>query len=148
MGMLPILWSGFQKISVALIQGFGIKTGAIASSIAHDSHNLVVVGADDESMVRAASLVVESFGGIAVDDGHISKVLQLPIAGLMSNKPIDYVADKHEELNRLARQMGSSLKSPMMTLSFMALLVIPSLKLSDKGLFDSSSFTFVENRIE
>lgn len=129
---------------LAHIRGVGLKTGAIASSVAHDSHNIVVVGCDDESMARAANLVIASRGGIsAVGDGEEHR-LPLPIAGLMSDRPGDEVAEAYAAIDRFAKErLGSTLSAPFMTLSFMALLVIPELKLSDKGLFDGREFHFV-----
>ncbi|AHM59788.1 adenine deaminase [Flammeovirgaceae bacterium 311] len=128
--------------AVAFIQGFGLHKGAIASSVAHDSHNLIAVGVDDESLARALNLLIEQRGGIAAVHAAIEDVLPLPIAGLMSASDGYEVAEKYSRIDRLAKEMGSSLGSPFMTLSFMALLVIPSLKLSDRGLFNGEKFTF------
>jgi adenine deaminase len=130
--------------SVAFIKNFGIKNGAIASSVAHDSHNIIAVGSSDEYLSKAVNLIMKHRGGIcAVSDDH-EEVLPLPIAGLMSNEPGEKVAAHYERLNKMAQNLGSKLHSPFMTISFMALLVIPSLKLSDKGLFDGDTFEFVE----
>jgi adenine deaminase len=129
--------------AVALIQGFGLKRGAIASSVAHDSHNVIAVGANDHDLARAINLVIENRGGLSVADGGTTDVLPLPIAGLMSAGPCAEVAEVYARLDTAAKQMGSKLRAPYMTLSFMALLVIPSLKLSDKGLFDGERFEFV-----
>lgn len=129
--------------AVAFVQHFGLKTGAIASSVAHDSHNIIAVGATDEAICRAVNLVIESKGGIAAVRDHEEKLLPLPVAGLMSGEDGYAVARQYEQLDRLTKEMGSKLAAPFMTLSFMALLVIPSLKLSDKGLFDGEAFTFV-----
>jgi adenine deaminase len=122
-----------------------LKKGAIASSVAHDSHNIIVVGCDDESMAQVCNLVIESSGGLAAYDQGKSKRLALPIAGLMSDRDGYLVAKEYEELVRFVRHdIGCKIASPFMTLSFMALLVIPELKLSDKGLFDGGkSFCFV-----
>jgi adenine deaminase len=128
---------------VALIQGFGLKRGAIASSVAHDSHNVIAVGANDNDLAKAINLVIENRGGLSVADGGTTDVLPLPIAGLMSAGPCAEVAEAYARLDTAAKQMGSKLRAPYMTLSFMALLVIPSLKLSDKGLFDGERFEFV-----
>lgn len=130
------------KPAIAFIKNMGLKRGAIASTVAHDSHNLIVVGCDDESMATAANLLVASKGGIAVCDGPKTHVLPLPVAGLMSNNDAYAVARAYETIDKLAKEMGSELQAPFMTLSFMALLVIPQLKLSDKGLFDGKSFAF------
>lgn len=134
--------------AVAFIKNIGLKRGAIASTVAHDSHNLIVVGCDDESMAKAANLLVESKGGIAVVDGEKQHVLPLPVAGLMSNKDAWEVARAYEAIDQMAKEMGSTLRAPFMTLSFMALLVIPQLKLSDKGLFDGKSFSFTSLEVE
>lgn len=130
--------------AVAFVQGFGLGHGAIASSVAHDSHNIVAVGADAESLCRAVNALVDNRGGIAVDDGSRVEVLPLPVAGLMSAGDGDEVAARYAAMTAKARALGSPLRSPFMTLSFMALLVIPELKLSDKGLFDGRSFRFTQ----
>lgn len=128
--------------SVAFIKGFGLKNGAIASSVAHDSHNIIVVGTSDELMSKATNALIEQKGGIcAVDDQNIS-LLPLPVAGIMSAEDAHIVAHAYARTDKMAKELGSSLKAPFMTLSFMALLVIPSLKLSDKGLFDGDKFEF------
>ncbi|MCR5887220.1 adenine deaminase [Hymenobacter sp. J193] len=131
--------------AVAFIQGFGLKHGALASSVGHDSHNITAVGCDDESLARAVSLVMEARGGLAAvgPDGQ-ELILPLPVAGLMSDREGYHVAEAYAAVDALAKQLGSPLQAPFMTLSFMALLVIPSLKLSDKGLFDGEAFRFVE----
>ena len=131
------------KPAVALIQGFGLKSGAIASSVAHDSHNIVAVGANDNDLAKAINLVIESRGGLSVADGGTTETLPLPIAGLMSDGSCTDVAQAYARLDQAVKQMGSTLRAPYMTLSFMALLVIPSLKLSDQGLFDGAKFAFV-----
>ena len=128
--------------ALAFIEGFGLKQGALASSVAHDSHNIIAVGADAESVCRAVNAVIAAQGGIAAADLGGVELLPLPIAGLMSHDDGDAVAARYAELNAIARQMGSPLRAPFMTLSFMALLVIPELKLSDRGLFDGRTFTF------
>ncbi len=130
--------------AVAFVKNFGLREGAIASSVAHDSHNLIAVGTDDESICRAVNRLIEGKGGLAAVTGAEEKILPLPIAGLMSGEDGYEVARRYEALDKMAKRMGSRLKSPFMTLSFMALLVIPSLKLSDKGLFDGDAFAFVE----
>ena len=128
--------------ALAFVRGFGLRRGALASSVAHDSHNVVAVGADEAALCRAVNAVVEMGGGIAVADGDDVEVLPLPVAGLMSAGDGDRVAGDYARLTRLARALGSPLRSPFMTLSFMALLVIPELKLSDRGLFDGRDFRF------
>jgi adenine deaminase len=129
--------------AVAYVRGFGLRKGALASSVAHDSHNIVAVGADDESIVHAIDTVIASKGGLAVSVDGDAHLLELPVAGLMSALDANAVSARYSELSRLAIGLGSTLRAPFMTLSFMALLVIPQLKLSDKGLFDSTNFQFV-----
>ncbi len=129
--------------ALGFIRGFGLQRGAIASSVAHDSHNIVAVGADQASLVAAINRVIEAKGGIALSVDGETELLPLSIAGLMSSEDGDEVAKTYAKLNRQAQLMGSSLRAPFMTLSFMALLVIPELKLSDKGLFDGRIFEFV-----
>jgi adenine deaminase len=130
--------------AVALIKGFGLREGAIASCVAHDSHNIIAVGVDDDSICAAVNLIIEQKGGISVFGKNGQLVLPLPIAGIMSDKPGVEVGKRYAELDKAAKELGSTLKAPFMTLSFMALLVIPSLKLSDLGLFDGEKFAFVE----
>jgi len=132
-----------RKPAVAFIRNFGLRDGAIASSVAHDSHNIISVGANDKDLERAINLIIEQKGGISLVGGGTEKVLALPIAGLMSDRDGYWVASQYSEMDRMAKELGSQLTSPFMTLSFMALLVIPSLKLSDKGLFDGDNFVFV-----
>ena len=129
--------------AVAFVRGFGLARGAVASSVAHDCHNIVAVGADDESLARAVNLVIENTGGISVAGPGIGDVLPLPVAGLMSDGFAEDAADGYARLTREAKEFGSTLQAPFMTLSFLALLVIPELKLSDKGLFDGRTFSFV-----
>jgi len=128
--------------AIAFINGFGLKRGAIASSVAHDSHNVIAVGTDDESICEAVNAVIRHKGGLAVCDGANTESLPLPVAGLMSLDDAKTVGEKYEVLDRQAKALGCTLRAPFMTLSFMALLVIPKLKLSDKGLFDAVSFRF------
>lgn len=132
-----------SKPAVAFIKGFGFKKGAIASSVAHDSHNIIAVGTNDADLTKAINQVIESKGGISVVYEKESHTLPLPVAGLMSDEDGYKVAGKYEQINALAKSLGSTLNAPFMTLSFMALLVIPKLKLSDKGLFDGTKFVFV-----
>lgn len=131
--------------ATSLIAGFGLGRGALASSVAHDCHNIVGVGADRASLARAMDAVLQAKGGLAVvgSDGSV-EVLPLPIAGLMSDRPAEEVAAAYQRLSASARALGSPLRAPFMTLGFMALLVIPSLKLGDRGLFDGERFVFVE----
>jgi hypothetical protein len=125
---------------MAFIKNFGFQHGAIASTVAHDSHNIIAVGVDDACIVKAINLVIEQKGGIScVNESH-QKVLGLPVGGLMSNQDPYIVAQAYTEIDQMAKSLGSPLGSPFMTLSFMALLVIPHLKLSDKGLFDGDGF--------
>jgi adenine deaminase len=130
-------------IAKCFIRNFGFTKGAIASSVAHDSHNIVAVGVDDESLARAINLVVAERGGVSCVSSRQEKVLGLPVAGLMSANDGYQVAAAYTEIDAMAKSIGSSLSAPFMTLSFMALLVIPHLKLSDKGLFDGDKFAFV-----
>ncbi len=130
------------KPAVAFIQGFGLKQSALASSVAHDSHNIIAVGTDADLICKAVNCIITAKGGIAAATLNSVELLPLPIAGLMSDVNGDWVAQRYAELDRLAKQMGSDLCAPFMTLSFMALLVIPNLKLSDQGLFDSRTFQF------
>jgi len=131
------------KPAVGFIKNFGLKSGAIASCVGHDSHNIIAVGVDDESIAAVVNAVVKHTGGIAIlVDGKV-EVLPLPVAGIMSNEDGWTVAKKYSDLNMLPKKIGCHLHSPYMTLSFMALLVIPALKLGDKGLFDGSKFEFV-----
>ncbi|GAB3894071.1 adenine deaminase [Larkinella knui] len=130
--------------ALAFIKNFGFKKGAIASSVGHDSHNIIAVGCDDESICQAVNLVIEARGGLsAVASPANYHLLPLPIAGLMTDTDGYAVAEKYTAIDRFVKdQLGSPLASPFMTLSFMALLVIPSLKLSDRGLFDGENFRF------
>jgi adenine deaminase len=138
-------------VAKAFIRNFGLKRGAIASSVAHDSHNIVAVGVDDESICKAVNLVIENKGGVSLtpgpsaheeeNDGSI--VLPLPVAGLMSTEDGYEIARKYSAIDKAAKELGSRLSAPYMTLSFMALLVIPHLKLSDLGLFDGDRFDFI-----
>jgi adenine deaminase len=130
-------------IAKALIQGFGIKHGAIASSVAHDSHNIVAVGTNDDDLLTCINLVIASKGGVAAVLNSTHHVLPLPVGGLMSTEDAVTVGLAYEKIDHFVKQsLGSTLTAPYMTLSFMALLVIPSLKLSDKGLFDGTAFQF------
>jgi len=130
--------------SIGFVRHFGLKRGAIGSSVSHDSHNIVAVGVDDMDLCRAVNNIIENQGGISAVCGKKEKILQLPVAGIMSDLSYDVVAGRYQELSTFARELGSQLTAPFMTLSFMALLVIPEIKLSDKGLFDVSRFDFVD----
>lgn len=129
---------------IAHTKGFGLTSGAIASSVAHDSHNVIVVGCSDEMMAKAANLVINAKGGVSAVNEDESHLLELSVAGIMSAKDAFEIAQKYEEIDEFAKNsLGSKLSAPFMTLSFMALLVIPEIKLSDKGLFDGRSFHFI-----
>jgi adenine deaminase len=130
--------------SLGFITGFGLKRGAIASSVAHDSHNIISVGTNDKDMCRAINAIIRNKGGISVVDDDREKALPLPIAGIMSNLSYEEVSKSYDEMDRLSKALGSPLKAPFMTLSFMALLVIPEIKLGDRGLFDVSRFEFMD----
>lgn len=129
-----------KKPSVGFIKNFGLKRGALASSVAHDSHNIVVIGCDDESMATAANMIIDNKGGFAVYADDVRKCLPLPVAGIMTNDDAFKVATEYQEIKELSKSLGSHLNDPFMTMGFMALLVIPKLKLSDKGLFDCEKF--------
>lgn len=129
-------------VAVAFIKNFGLKEGAIASSVAHDSHNIVAVGVDDESICEAVNAIISKKGGVSLYSKHKQMLLPLEVGGLMSLDDGYAIAEQYAAIDRAAKQLGSTLSSPYMTLSFMALLVIPHLKLSDKGLFDADQFRF------
>lgn len=132
-----------SPVSVGFIKNFGLTAGAIASSVAHDSHNIIAVGTDDESLRRVVQLIMDHEGGIAVASPDGDEILPLPVGGIMSSEPAEQVAEKYKHLTERAKTMGSKLQAPFMTISFMGLLVIPSLKMSDLGLFDGETFQFV-----
>lgn len=133
--------------ATAFIKNFGLKQGALASSVAHDSHNIVAVGVDDESICGAVNLVIEHKGGVSFYNDDLEMIVPLPVAGLMSNEDGYKIAEQYSLLDKVVKEAGSTLGSPFMTLSFMALLVIPHLKLSDKGLFDGDNFEFVQQQV-
>lgn len=135
---------GGNSIANGFITGFNLKKGAIASSVAHDSHNIVVVGTNSEDMANAVNCLIDNEGGFAIVDGDFEDSLALPIAGLMTNEDSHEVAEKLEKLHKTAADFGCKLDSPFMTMSFMALLVIPAIKISDKGLFDCINFEFID----
>ena len=128
--------------AIAFIKNFGLKVGAIASSVGHDSHNIIAVGVSDEAICKAVNLLIENEGGICAVSDTEEKVVALPVAGIMSDQNAETIGKQYSELDKMAKQLGSKLHAPYMSLSFMALLVIPSLKLSDKGLFNGSDFKF------
>jgi adenine deaminase len=130
-------------VAKAFIKNFGLKQGALASSVAHDSHNIVAVGVDDESICKAVNMIIEHQGGVSCVKDNLELIVPLPVAGLMSNEDGYQIARQYSLIDKAAKDAGSTLGSPFMTLSFMALLVIPHLKLSDEGLFDGDSFKFV-----
>lgn len=134
--------------AIAFIKNFGLKKGAIASSVAHDCHNIVVVGTSDEEICNAVNLIIKNTGGICAVNGTQNKSLALPVAGIMSDKDAWETGKLYQEIDAMAKDLGSTLKAPFMTLSFMALLVIPDLKLSDKGLFSGNTFSFVDLNVE
>lgn len=136
------------KPAVAFIKNFGLKQGAIAGSVGHDSHNIIVVGTSDAEICSAVNLIIENTGGICAVNGNMKKILPLPVAGIISDKDGWETGKLYEEIDAIAKQLGSKLKAPFMTLSFMALLVIPDLKLSDKGLFSGNSFGFVDLEVK
>ncbi len=133
---------GDQKPAIAFIKNFGIKEGAIASSVGHDSHNIIAIGASDAAICKAVNLLIESKGGICAVSNSEEKVVPLPVAGIMSDKDGETIGSQYATLDNMAKKLGSTLHAPYMTLSFMALLVIPALKLSDKGLFNGTDFRF------
>ena len=135
---------GTGNVGLGLVQGFGLKRGALASSVAHDSHNIIVVGASDHDMWIAVRHLTEIGGGlVAALAGEIVADLPLPVAGLMSTQPVAAVAAGHARVTQAGRELGSSLPDPFMALSFLALPVIPALKLTDRGLVDVNRFDFV-----
>lgn len=136
------------KPAIAFIKNFGLKKGAIASSVAHDCHNIVVVGTSDIEICNAVNLIIENKGGVCAVNGSENKILALPVAGIMSDKNAWETGKLYQEIDAMAKELGSPLKAPFMTLSFMALLVIPDLKLSDKGLFSGNTFSFVDLEVE
>ncbi len=131
-----------QQPAIAFIKNFGLREGAIASSVGHDSHNIIAVGVSDEAICRAVNLIIENEGGICAVSSSKEEVVPLPVAGIMSDKDGGTIGKHYAKLDNLAKELGSKLNAPYMTLSFMALLVIPSLKLSDKGLFNGTNFKF------
>jgi adenine deaminase len=131
-----------QKPSIGFIKNFGLKNGAIATSVAHDSHNIIAVGVTDEEITQAINKIVDIGGGNVVYDGNEFYSLALEFGGLMTNKPVNEVSKSYEQLNSLAYKLGCRLDAPFMTLAFMALPVIPELKITDQGLFDVTQFKY------
>ncbi|MGB4654157.1 MAG: adenine deaminase [Bacteroidales bacterium] len=131
------------KPAVAFIKGFNLQSGAIASTVAHDSHNIIAVGTNDNDITSAINAIIETKGGICCSKDGKTEILKLPIGGLMSDLEASEVATQYQNIDAKAKQLGCKLKAPFMTLSFMALLVIPEIKLSDKGLFDGCKFEFI-----
>lgn len=129
--------------AIGFVKGFGLRKGAIASTIAHDSHNIVAVGASDTDLAQAINLLIAHQGGLAVAEANHNMLLPLPVAGLMTTASAHHTAQRYQQLQHAAQQLGSKLTAPFMTLSFMALLVIPELKISDKGLFQVNTFRHV-----
>ena len=136
-----------DKPAIAFIKNFGLKEGAIASSVGHDSHNIIAVGVSDEAICKAVNLLIENEGGICAISNNEEKVVALPVAGIMSDQNAETIGKQYSELDKMAKALGSKLHAPYMSLSFMALLVIPSLKLSDKGLFNGKDFKFTSLEI-
>ncbi|MBC7862214.1 MAG: adenine deaminase, partial [Bacteroidia bacterium] len=130
-------------VAVAFIKNTGLKNGAIASCVAHDCHNIVAVGTNDKDICTAVNLIIENKGGISLANSIEKMILPLPIAGIMSNENAYDIAENYIAIDKKAKELGSKLRAPYMSLSFMALLVIPKLKLSDKGLFNGEDFSFV-----
>ena len=134
--------------SIAFIKNFGLKEGAIASSVGHDSHNIIAVGVSDEMICKAVNLLIKYKGGICAVTKTEENVVALPVAGIMSDQPAEIIGKAYADLDAKTKKMGSKLRAPFMSLSFMALLVIPSLKLSDKGLFDGNTFKFTSLEVD
>ncbi|WP_299103468.1 adenine deaminase [uncultured Winogradskyella sp.] len=128
--------------AIAFIKNYGLKEGAIASSVGHDSHNIIAIGVSDEAICKAVNLLIENEGGICAISDTEEKVIPLPVAGIMSDQNAEIIGKHYSELDKMAKELGSKLHAPYMSLSFMALLVIPALKLSDKGLFNGGKFEF------
>jgi len=135
-------------VAIAFVKNVGLKNGAIASCVAHDCHNIVAVGTNDIDLCEAVNLIIENKGGISLANASHKQVLPLPVAGIMSTEEISVVAEKYTSIDKATKQLGVTLQAPYMTLSFLALLVIPQLKLSDKGLFCGKTFQFVTNEVD
>ena len=137
-----LYFSTLNKYLFLGINNFGLKEGAIASSVGHDSHNIIAVGVSDEAICKAVNLIIENKGGICAVSNTKQDVVPLPVAGIMSDQNAETIGKAYAKLDQMAKDLGATLHAPYMTLSFMALLVIPALKLSDKGLFDGGKFEF------
>jgi adenine deaminase len=132
-----------SKPAVGFIHGIGLKKGAMASTVAHDSHNIVAVGTSDAEICSAINKIIETEGGILATSNGDVKALELPVGGLLSDQPGSEIARLYEEVDAYAKELGTTLRAPFMTIAFMSLLVIPEIKLGDKGLFDGRSFQFI-----
>jgi len=132
------------KAAIGFVKNYGLKKGALAPSIAHDSHNIIAVGVTDDDICLAVNLIIENKGDISAVSREKEMILPLPVAGLMSNEDYSSVTEKYAAIDKMAKDLGSTLHAPFMTLSFMALVVIPKLKLSDKGLFDGEKIQFID----
>ena len=133
------------NIGKGFVKGFGLKSGAIASTVAHDSHNMIVVGTNDTDMEMAAIELVKSQGGkVVVNNGQVISKLPLPIAGLMSDKPFETVLEECHNLKKGVKEIGCILDDPFMTMAFLSLSVIPDIKITDKGVFDVNAFKFID----
>lgn len=141
-----VVYNRYQpsKPAVGFIKNIGLKRGALASTVAHDSHNIVAVGTSDEELVSAINQIIDSNGGILACDGVRTCLLPLPVGGLMFDEVGHVIAERYEEVDAMAKELGSVLHAPFMTVAFMSLLVIPELKLGDRGLFDGRIFEFVD----
>ncbi len=139
-----VSYNRYQKAkpAVGFVKNFGLKEGAIASTVAHDSHNIIAVGVDDLSITNAINELINQTGGICCITSEESLVLPLPVGGIMSDMELEFVAEKYKKIDAMAKRLGSRLGAPFMTLSFLSLPVIPELKLTDKGLFDVNTFNF------
>ncbi len=137
-----------SKPSIAFIKGFNLKKGAIASTVAHDSHNILAIGTSDKEITKAVNKLIELKGGLVVSNNEQTDFIQLEVAGLMTSHNGKEIAEKYLQLNKIAKELGTNFKAPFMTLAFMALLVIPEIKLSDKGLFDGNKFEFINLIVE
>ena len=127
------------------MRGFNLKSGAIASTVAHDSHNMVIIGTNDEDMYRAAVRLIKLQGGkVVVNNGEILAELPLPIAGLISDRDYEYVINQCDALNNAAAGLGCTLNDPFMAMGFLSLPVIPEIKITDKGVFDTGKFDFID----
>lgn len=136
---------GTGQISLGFTQGFGLKSGAVASTVAHDSHNLLVMGINQEDMAIAANKLAESGGGmIVVEDGEVLAHVPMPIAGLMSDQPIENVVEQVKALEKAWQQLGCTINAPFMTFSLIALPVIPEVRISNRGLVDVTKFELID----